>query len=241
VVSEYTAGDAADLFPRVDAGRFRVIHHGVDAERFARRRVPGDEAEWRDLESRGLRAPYVFYSGGLSRRKNVRVLAAAFARFRKRHPEFQLVLTGGAKPTTSDPGLRRALYQLPLGSCVRLGTVNSRQLELLYQRAEFFVFPSCYEGFGMPPLEAQAAGCPVICSNATSLPEVVGDSALLFDPRSPRELLGLMERLTAEEERRRLIEAGRRNVARFSWEKTARRWLQLADETYALGSRKGTN
>jgi glycosyltransferase involved in cell wall biosynthesis len=238
VVSNYTRQDAIDLFPEVDPGRFRVMHSGIDPARWANcGELPGDQAEWARLEGSGLRRPFVFYSGGLSRRKNVRVLAAAFERFSRRHPEYQLVVTGGAKPTMGDPALRRALNRIAPGSVIRLGTVSARALVLLYQRAEFFVFPSLYEGFGFPPLEAQAAGCPVICSTATSLPEVVGESALTFDPRSPGALVALMERLTSREERERLIAAGLENVRRFRWEAAARRWLALADEAAAAARR----
>lgn len=235
-VSEYTAQNAAELFPDVDSARFRTIHHGVDAERFAPRPWVGEDyREWEALRARGVREPFVLYTGGLSRRKNVRVLAAAFGRFLRKHPEYTLVVTGGAKPTIGDPALTRAFNMLPEGRLVRLGAVSARALELLYQAAAMYVFPSLYEGFGMPPLEAQAAGCPVICSNATALPEVVEDSALLFDPRSPRELLHCMELLTNEGARQRVIAEGRRNVLRFDWTETARRWLALADEVWSLG------
>ena len=136
-----------------------------------------------------------------------------------------------------DPRLKRALYRIPLGKYLRLGTVSPRELALLYQEADFFVFPSLYEGFGLPVLEAQAARCPVICSSATSLPEVAGNSALMFDPRSPRQLLDRMEQLTNEEERKRLVRLGEENIRRFDWTQTARKWLALADEVYERGIR----
>lgn len=239
-VSEYTARDAAELFPSVKPSRFRTILHGVDVDRFAPREWVGDDyREWEALRTKGLREPYVLYTGGLSRRKNVRVLAAAFGRFLKSHPEYTLVVTGGAKPTIGDPALARAFNMLPDGKLVRLGAVSSRAMELLYQGAAMYVFPSLYEGFGMPPLEAQAAGCPVICSNATSLPEVVEESALLFNPRSPAELVQCMELLTNQAARQRVINEGTRNVKRFDWTETARQWLALADEVAVRGRRRG--
>ncbi|MCC6547402.1 glycosyltransferase family 4 protein [Candidatus Sumerlaeota bacterium] len=228
VVSEATARDARELFPEVPAERFIPIHHGVDVERWGIR----DEKAWKRMAGIGVREPFVFYSGGLSRRKNVAVLARAFARFLAKHPDYQLVITGGAKPTTRDHQLRRALNMIPPGKIIRTGEVDDAELAALYQHAAFFVFPSLYEGFGLPPLEAQAAGCPVICSDATSLPEVVGDSALLFNPKS-RALLSCMESLTHEPMRRELIAKGGRNVQRFRWESTARKWLALADRVHA--------
>lgn len=235
-ISEHTARDARELFPDVAPERFRAIPLAVEAKRW-RPGAPSaeDEALWRDLEARGVVPPYVFYSGGLSQRKNVSLLARAFAPFRERHPEWRLVLTGGDKPTRPDPELAEALAALPAEACVRLGEVGPRAVALLYQRAGFFVFPSLYEGFGLPVLEAQAAGCPVACSKASSLPEVAGEGALLFDPRSPEDLLACMERLTQEGERARLRALGEDNLRRFSWERTARGWLDLADE--AAGER----
>lgn len=236
VDSECTAEDARSLFPEVAPDRFRPILLGVDAERFHPRPwTTEDHKAWDELIGRGLREPYVFHSGGLSIRKNVRVLAEAFRVFHKRHPEYQLALTGGSKPTMGDPRLARALNMLPLGSAVRLGFVSARQLALLYQRAAMFVFPSLYEGFGLPPLEAQAAGCPVICAATSSLPEVVGGSALMFDAKSPRALLSRMEELLDDDQRVGIIARGFANAATFTWEKTAQGWLNLADGVYAAG------
>ncbi len=236
-VSEATARDARALFPDVAPGRFRVIHHGIDAGRFASKET-GDREAWAALEARGVRQPYVLYTGGLSRRKNVRVLAYAMARLVRERPELQLVLTGGSKPTTGDPRLRRALHMIPPGNLVRLGTVDSRSLRLLYQRAAVYAFPSLYEGFGFPPLEAQAAGCPVVSSGETSLAEVVGDSALVFDARSAKDCLGKLREALDPGRREELIGRGRANVARFRWEETAREWLELADEVFSIGMKK---
>ena len=237
VDSAHTAADARDLFPDQAPERFVPIPLGVDTAQWAPGEPrPGDEAEWQALAERGVEAPYVFYAGGLSERKNVKVLAAAFARFQRRHPEFRLVITGGSKPTMGQRGLERALRTIAPGALVRLGTVSDRGLQLLYQRAAFFVFPSLYEGFGLPALEAQAAGCPLICSQATSLPEAAGQAALYFDPRSPAQLLARTEELIESPAlRAQLAQAGTAHAATMSWERTARRWLELVDEVHALG------
>ena len=236
VVSHHTAKDAAELFPGVAPKRFRAIHWGIDAEKYAPAEpTPDDTVAWSGLQARGVKGPFVFYSGGLSKRKNVSLLAQAFEMFQRRHPEFQLVLTGGSKPTMQEPEVMRLLHMIPPGRVVRLGAVTALQLRQLYQRAAMYVFPSLYEGFGLPPLEAQAAHCPVICSNATSLPEVVGNSALLFDPRSVKELREAMEAALRPEVRADLIAKGLRNVERFRWENTAREWLAMADEVAGRG------
>lgn len=234
--SAYTKGDALELFPKADPEKFTVIPWAVDPSEWAPHSwSEADHDEWEMLLRRGLREPYVFHAGGLSRRKNVRVLGTAFARFRQSHPEYQLVLTATSKHTTGDPHTRRALHTIPPGDVVALGGVSPRALRLLYQRAAFFVFPSLYEGFGLPLLEAQAAGCPVISSRATSHPEVVGDSAMTFDPRSARELLHCMEGMHNESTRNHYRELGAANVKKFPWGATARQWLDLADRVYVEG------
>lgn len=233
VDSAYTAEDARDLFPEIAPHRFRTIPLGVEEVEFTPARWTAEDSDlWAGLGARGVTEPFVFHSGSLSRRKNVGVLATAFREFQRRHPKYRLVLTGGSAPTTGDPRLARALGRLPCGSLVRLGTVSRRELALLYQRAAFFVFPSLYEGFGIPPLEAQAAGCPVICARATSLPEVARDAALYFDPRKPGELLARMEEMQDPAVRGRLRKAGYRNVKDFTWGRMAADWLALADEVY---------
>lgn len=239
VDSEYTAQDARELFPEVPGTRFRVIHLGIDRARWA----PGpwteaDRKAWQELTAKGVRGAYVFYSGGLSRRKNVPTILEAFATFREGFPDWRLVMTGADGPTNGDPGIAPRLAALPKDSVVRLGWVTPRQLALLYQRAAFSLYPSLYEGFGMPPLESQAADCPVICSNATSLPEVVGSSAPMVDPRRPDALAEVMARLAEDpDERDRLIELGRLNLSRFSWETMAAQFLALADEVFEASAR----
>ena len=145
--------------------------------------------------------------------KNHALLFDAFREARRRHPGLELVLT-------SYDG------EVPEGAR-SLGHVSRGELVGLFQRAAALVFPSLYEGFGQPPLEAMACGCPVACSNAASLPEVVGDAARLFDPTSTEELVDAIEDVlaNADDWRRKGIE----RAAGFSWEETAR----LHEEVYA--------
>jgi glycosyltransferase involved in cell wall biosynthesis len=112
-----------------------------------------------------------------------------------------------------------------------LGHVSREELASLYRRAAALVFPSLYEGFGQPPLEAMASGCPVACSNAASLPEVVGDAARLFDPGSTADLVEAVEAVLADPSgwRRRGLE----RAAAFSWEETARRHEEVYAELAA--------
>ena len=112
-----------------------------------------------------------------------------------------------------------------------LGFVPIDTLRVFYQSAAVFAFPSLYEGFGLPPLEAMAAGTPVVTSNVSSLPEVVGDAAVIVNPENVFDIArGLREALVEEELRRRLIEKGYRQVRRFSWERTASEVLEVYRE-----------
>ena len=171
----------------------RTIHLGIDPARF----TPGD-AE---------RRPFVLYPANRWPHKNHERLFAAFALVRRERPDLQLVLTG--------QGHERA--RLPDGVEAR-GHVSADELVELYRSAACLVFPSLYEGFGLPPLEAMACGCPVACSNATSLPEVCGDAAEYFDPHSPDEMAAAV--LRALDGRR--VARGLAHAAEFTWDACAR-------------------
>lgn len=111
-------------------------------------------------------------------------------------------------------------------------------MPLLYRGARFLVFPSLFEGFGLPLLEAMASDCPVLCSSAGSIPEVVADAALLFDPHDPEEIADAMHRIPTDEElRRTLVHAGRERCLLFSWERTARETLKVLEEAASIGRR----
>lgn len=111
-----------------------------------------------------------------------------------------------------------------------LGRVNDQELVKLYQNADFFIFPSLYEGFGIPPLEAQACGCPVVCSNAASLPEIMSDSALFFDPKSVNSIQLALKKISEDHLlKTRLISKGFENLTRFSWHTSALKLNKVID------------
>jgi glycosyltransferase involved in cell wall biosynthesis len=186
-----------------------------------------------------LPARYVYYPANPWPHKNHRTLLQALALFAEASSTpLALVLTGAGKSASREGGelydLQQQLedLQIELGIDDRvhhLGYLPAGDLQAVYAQAEALVFPSLFEGFGMPLLEAMRSGCPVISSSATSLPEVGGDAAVYFDPGRPdelcRELLALVDAPDAEANRQRMIERGFRRAATFSWEETARQTL----------------
>jgi glycosyltransferase involved in cell wall biosynthesis len=147
------------------------------------------------------------------------------------------VLVVPGYPTPYEAQLRTRADALGVAADVLWpGWLAGPDLEGLYALAEVAVFPSLYEGFGLPVLEAMARGVPVACSDRSSLPEVAGDAALLFDPEDPAAIRSALERLLADgDERARLAARGRAQAARFSWERTAE--LTSASYARALGGR----
>ena len=186
--------DRLDLAP----DRVRAIHLAVDLDRF----TPGP--------SPAEREPYLVYPANRWPHKNHERLFEAFRLLCRTRPDLRLVLTG--------TGHDRA----PLPERVEArGFVSADELVELYRRASALVFPSLYEGFGQPPLEAMACGCPVAVAETTSLPEVCGDAAAYFDPRSPDDIARAVEVVLAEPD-----EYIRRGLARarlFTWDECARR------------------
>lgn len=179
----------------LDADRIHVIHLGLDHKLFR----PGEEP----------REPFLLYPANPWPHKNHARLFEAFAELRRRRPELRLVLTG--------TGLER--LSPPQGVIVR-GRVPRDQLASLYRRASALVFPSLYEGFGQPPLEAMASGCPVASSTAGALPEVCGNAARYFDPTSVDELVEAVLTVLADPDR--LVERGVERAAEFTWDACAR-------------------
>jgi glycosyltransferase involved in cell wall biosynthesis len=187
----------------IDAARIEVIHLGLDHVLFH----PNGTEE---------RRAFLLYPANPWPHKNHERLFQAFTRVRRARPELRLILTG--------TGLER-LGDVPAGVEVR-GRVAREELAELYRTASALVFPSLYEGFGQPPLEAMASGTPVAVSRAGSLPEICGDAALYFEPTSVDEITEAI--LTVLERPEHLVERGLARASRFTWEATAHRH----DEVY---------
>lgn len=171
-------------------------------------------------QSRPRCRPYVLYVGHRSGYKGYENALRAYAASARMRNEFDFVCFGGFEFGADEIALRASLALRE--DSVRRESGNDAALALAYRHAHVFIYPSLYEGFGIPPLEAMASGCPVTCSNASSVPEVVGEAAELFDPCSVESIRTALERVCFDHSRRaQLIEAGRRRAALFSWDRCA--------------------
>jgi glycosyltransferase involved in cell wall biosynthesis len=179
-----------------------------------------EDARSRQLPD-GVTEPFVLAVGNLEPRKNLARLIEAFATIaREPGVSAKLVLVGKSKGESAS--LAQLVERLGLRErVVFTGFVEEAELILLYNRAALFVYPSLYEGFGLPPLEAMACGCPVVASNVTAMPEVLGDAALLVDPASARDLAAAIRKLLIGRDGPDLRSRGRRQAAKYSWTKAA--------------------
>jgi glycosyltransferase involved in cell wall biosynthesis len=213
----------------IDPARVQVIHLAAD-ENYR----PADAAQI-DAVRRKYALPdkFILYLGGFDQRKNVRVVIQAFARLRDLHAQgFRLVLGGKILGANSEffPNPHRIARDagLPDDAIQSIGWVEEDDKPALYSSAIAFAFASVYEGFGLPPLEAMACGTPVICSSASSLPEVVGDAAITIDPNDVDAWAEAMRVVLTDDARRsEMRERGIAQAKKFSWRKCAEETLAV--------------
>jgi glycosyltransferase involved in cell wall biosynthesis len=239
----------------IPANRMRVVYNAPDPifqapGHPAAGRVNGEEFGYatgypaeiqRVLDRYRIHYPFLLYVGRTNPQKNIPRLVEAFAVLRgeiQDHPiyrDLRLLIIGDE--ISRYPALRHAVIQSRVEDTVRfLGFVPIDTLRSFYQAASAFVFPSLYEGFGLPPLEAMACGTPVVCSSVSSLPEVVGDAAEIVNPENVFDIArGMREVLLDRARRSRMVERGFEQARRFSWERTAQQVLDAYEE---IGSSK---
>jgi glycosyltransferase involved in cell wall biosynthesis len=243
-VSAATHRDVENLLG-VPRERMRLVYSAPSPEFFQHKRAAdaraaGPEAKalerQRILERYQIHYPFLLYAGSIRPQKNVPRLVEAFAIARSaliNHPGYdglRLIIIGDE--ISRHPSVRQAVIQSRVEDVVRfLGFVPFDTMRVFHEAATAFVFPSLYEGFGLPPLEAMASGTPVITSSMSSLPEVVGGAAMLVNPENVFDIArGIKEVLLDDELRGRLSEAGRIQAARYSWKNTAQQVLEIYRE-----------
>jgi glycosyltransferase involved in cell wall biosynthesis len=202
----------------IKESRIEVIHLG--SEHIARQPDAEENPQWKRLFAK----PYILSVGSDSKHKNIASLIKAMECLDK--DEIHLIITGGQYSKVFSSKAEEAKPWLH-----RLGYVTDHQLKHLYENAVCFVYPSVYEGFGLPPLEAMSCGCPVLVSNAASLPEICGDAALYFDPLNPEEIgEKILLLLENPSEREKMILKASSHIEDFNWQKTAKMvWDRLIE------------
>jgi glycosyltransferase involved in cell wall biosynthesis len=229
-VSEASKRDILRFFD-VAPEKVVVIHNAID-ERF----LAPPNAERMELVKQRyqLDHPFVLYVGNIKPHKNIERLIAAFGRARLECDDhLKLIIIGDE--ISKYPGLRQQVHRHKLDKHVRfLGFQPMETLAAFYRLARAFVFPSLYEGFGLPPLEAMACGTPVVTSNVSSLPEVAGGAALLVDPYKEEDIAdGIVRAVNDESLRAELIAKGSQRARTFSWKQSVQKiheiYMQVAN------------
>ncbi len=218
-ISENTKKDLLK-FVDVDEDKVVVIHHGIGLTLPVSNQGTVQDNSSLDKERR----PTILYVGARNKYKNFNVLIRALGSSRALREETEIVAFGGGPFTDAE----LALFKQCGVKHQRQESGSDAQLIQRYRSADVFVCPSMYEGFGFPPLEAMALGCPVVASHASVLPEILGNACVYFNPHDEEELAVAIQRVLFDEQNKaRLISAGLEQSARYSWAHTARRTLEV--------------
>jgi len=240
-VSNFTRTEIEKIFA-IPSHRIEVAYNAID-ERFLHGHATVAEREV-IAQRYQVTYPFLLYAGRITPHKNVVRMIEAFSALKAEldkeqlYPDLKLIIIGD--DLSGNPDLRRTVIRSGVQNDVRfLGFVPIEVLRIFYDAAKIFVFPSLYEGFGLPPLEAMAHGTPVVTSNASSLPEVVGNAAVLVNPENVFEIMRALHRvLTDQPLRERMKERGYKQVTKFSWEGSVRRVLEVYRQVASDGDRR---
>jgi len=235
-VSNFTKRDVARFFD-VEPDKIDVIYNALDENFLRGHSTPAEQAMIRGRYQ--VDSPFLLYAGRISPHKNVARIIEAFSALKGElakegaFPDLKLLVIGDE--VSKNPDIRRAVIRSGVQHDVRfLGYVSIDVLRIFFDMAKVFVFPSLYEGFGLPPLEAMAHGTPVVASNSSALPEVVGNAALMVNPENVFEISrALLRVLTDQSLRERMKAAGLEQAQRFSWDVSVRRMLELYEQVVA--------
>lgn len=232
-VSRFTRSEVSRVFG-IPEERIEVLYNAID-EHFQRGHATGDDRRM-IAERYQVNYPFLLYAGNIKPHKNVGRIIEAFSALKGelqkegKFPDLRLIIIGDE--LSQHPDLRRTVIRSGVQNDVRfLGFVPTGVLRIFYDLAKIFVFPSLYEGFGLPPLEAMAHGTPVVTSNTSSLPEVVGDAAVLVNPENVFEIMHALHRVLLDQSlRERLKQRGYEQAQRFSWQASVTRLMEIYEE-----------
>ncbi|NCN25339.1 hypothetical protein COT94_01315 [Candidatus Falkowbacteria bacterium CG10_big_fil_rev_8_21_14_0_10_37_14] len=227
-ISEFSKQEIKEVYKTPDK-KLEVIYNGYDDNLYYPRQ---NNAITKDvLNKYGITQPFIFGVGRLEKKKNTVRLIEAFALLKTEHSSLphQLVLIGSANYGFRE--VRQIISEYELSNEVILpGWVDEADMPIIYSAAEMFVFPSNYEGFGIPLLEAMACNTPIAASKTASLPEIACEAAVYFDPKNTREIAEkIADVLLSAKLREKLVEAGAKRVKNFSWEKSAKATLKIIE------------
>ncbi len=220
VPSESTKRDLIKFY-KVDGDKIKVVYHGANSSKY---QVVSVRQDFKKSFN-------ILFVGRLEKRKNIVNLVKAFELFKKSYKlqatSYKLILVGKAGFGFSE--IKKAIEESLFKKDIILKNyITEAEKDELYKKSDLFVLPSLYEGFGLPVLEAMSYGVPVICSNASSLPEVAGDAALLVDPNNIQEIADAMNRVFSDDGlRNKMIEKGFKNMEKFSWGKCAGETMEV--------------
>lgn len=223
-VSKNTKKDIEN-FLKIPAEKIEVVYNGISTKFTL---LPDTSRFKKTLKKYKIKIPFLLYTGVWRNHKNLPRLIQAFKILKDRLKNIQLVITG--KPDPHYPEVKNTVKEFDLeNSVIFPGLVEDKELVHLYNAALFFIFPSLYEGFGLPPLESMKCGTPVIASNVSSIPEICGEkNAIYFDPENINDIAEKIYMLYKDADlQAKLIEAGLEHAAKFSWEKMAKKTFEI--------------
>lgn len=225
-ISNSTKKDILKFYPEIKEEKIKVIYHGFNREIFAKNRNPEEEQEVKNrLEIKGN---YILYTGAIQPRKNLLILIEAFESLKKTGAFTGQLVLAGEKAWLSENIIKKALASPYSADIKLLGKVSFADLGGLFRGASVFTFPSLYEGFGLPILEAFASRVPVVCAPNSSLPEVTGGAALYFKNNDASDLARKIQQILENPELKNgLIQKGLVQLQKFSWEKCAKETLEF--------------
>lgn len=223
-ISQSSKNDILKFYPKVKPENIKVIYHGFDPEVFQKERDLGKEDEVR--KKYDISGDYIFYVGAIQPRKNLEKLIEAFDKVKKDNRNLKLVLAG-EHAWLSENVFQKIKNSPNKGDIITPGKITFEELGHLLRGTRAFVFPTLYEGFGIPVLEAFASRVPVICANNSSLPEVGGEVAIYFDGENADDLADKIGKVLSDENfRQDHIAKGLEQIKKFSWEKCAKETLK---------------